>query len=191
MLRGNEGATANACRIKPVPEACASKQPDLAARTDESVGRADLMVPDFARAPAIAQDQVAVGNDAAADARTQGQEYEVLRLLAGTEGVFSERRTTRVVADVDGQREALAQRLPEGRVPPTKVRAVEYGPGSRVDVARRADADAGDIAAGRLDGGADSLDEHLDDLVELQVVEVLLVLSVDRSVVRNDPSRNV
>ena len=26
-LRGKDGATANACRIKPVPEACASKQP--------------------------------------------------------------------------------------------------------------------------------------------------------------------
>ena len=45
--------------------------------------------------------------------------------------------------------------------------------------------------SGRLDGGADSLGEHLDDLVELQVVEVLLELSVDRSVVRNDPRRNV
>ena len=75
---------------------------DLAAAADKSVVRTDLMVSNLAGAEAIAQDQFAVGNDAAADPRAQREQHEIARAAAHAVGVFAQRRAARVVADETG-----------------------------------------------------------------------------------------
>ena len=100
---------------------------DLSAGANETVGRSNLVVADLARAPAVAEEQLAVSDDAAADSRAEREQHEVFRLPAHAERVLAQRRAARVVGDEDRHGELLTQGLAQRRVLPAEVRAVQDG----------------------------------------------------------------
>src|SRR5581483_8524448 len=159
---------------------------DLSTSADETVRGPNLVVSDFARSPFVAEHQLAAGDDSAADSGAERQQNEIARAASAAEGMFAKRRAARVVADVDRYAEAFAQRLAEGRIRPAEVRTVQHGAGSGIDVPGRSDTDPGDARTCFLERGRNLRSYRIDDRLEGQIVEVLLVLRMNRPVVRDD-----
>ena len=146
VLRGNDGASASAWRISPVPEALRLEAADLSAAADEAVVRADLVVADFAGAPRPPSSSPPPRDDAAADPGAQRQQHEISARLCRPERVLAERRAARVVADEHRQLERAAQTCsPSATSFQPKFGRVAHRAGLEVDVAGRADADADDV----------------------------------------------
>jgi hypothetical protein len=96
----------------------------------------------------VSEDELAVGDDPAADPRAEREQHEIFRPAPGTEGVLGEGRALRVVCDVHGTRERRFQARAECDVGPVEVRRITDRTGRVVDVARRADPHAGRLGTG-------------------------------------------
>ena len=120
-------------------------------------------VPDLGGHAEGAAVELAVQHDAAADTGADGDEQEVVDVLAGTEGELAPGGRVGVVLDDHREVHVLLQLGLQVDVPPRQVgREVDPRPGV-VDVPRGAHADAGDVVA-RPELGHQARDRSLDRL---------------------------
>ncbi len=126
--------------------------------------RVDDHVTDLAGEPVGTAEDPSVGDDPAADPRSQRHHDHVGGADRGTGDPLAVRRARRVVLDVDGPPEPLRDLRPDGQLVAT--RQVGRGPqdAAAVDEAGRADADRGRLARGRNERIGDC-DDGVDDLV--------------------------
>ena len=135
-------AAARASRTSAEPLAYCSRQPRLPQPHRHAV-RHDPQVADLGADAEGAAVQRAVEHDAAADAGADGDQQQVVDVVAGAEGELAPRRGVGVVLDDDRQVDALLELGPEVDVAPGDV-GREHDHGARlVDVAGGADADRG------------------------------------------------
>ena len=143
-----------------MPLAYCSKQPRLPQPHSRPSGTT-RMWPISAADAERAAEQLAVEHDAAADAGADGDQQQVVDVLAGAEGELAPGRGVRVVLDDDRQVDPLLEVGLEVHVAPGEVGREHHRRPGLVDVAGRADADGGDLVA-RLS----SVDQLLDGLLD-------------------------
>ena len=180
VLRGNDGASRSAWRIRPVPDAWASKQPTLPQpQMKPPSGRivwwpnspAPFWLPSASTPRATKPPPIPVPSV---------EQREVLRALPDAVRVLAQRRAARVVADEHRVlRKRGAHAVAERNVRPAEVGRVADGAADGIDVAGRADADRDDVVLGRVDRALHDVRERVDDGGRRAVGDVVLELRVD------------
>ncbi|GAC1584094.1 MAG: hypothetical protein NVS3B28_04720 [Candidatus Velthaea sp.] len=116
----------------------------------------------------------------------------MLRAATGAVRVFPERGTSRIVADVDRQTEAGANRLAERHVIPLEIRRIADRAGQRIDVAGRPDADRGGRLVFRVgECAVDDVFDRSENGIRRMVGDVLLVPVPDLPALIDDRRHDV